>query len=105
MKIYKWKGIVLKACQALSSQFHSHNQGIYGLLLQIEQHQTGQKLKTWRENGKTLREKAWAICENWDIRQAGKLLELFPSIIAKKYQGRDFTCDMDEKGNWCLCFE
>ncbi len=105
MKIYKWDSLTLKACQCLSSSFHIDKQGIYGILLALEQRNTGQIIKPWRENALEIREKAWKIIENWDIRIATKLFEIFPSIIAKKYHSRSFTAGYDEKGDWIIVFD
>ena len=108
MRIYKWERLKDAAAYIIGSlhgTFLPTGAGTYGLFQQIEQHMTGQPVKNWRDNAKEMIKKAQAICDNWDIRMAGKLLELFPDIIAKKYRGRSFTCDMDERGNWCLCFE
>ncbi len=103
MKTYKWEQIKLNACRALSGQLN-YDQAIWGLLMGVEQQLTGEKRKSWRDNAKALREKAWLAIENWDIRKAGKLIKLFPSIVSKKYHGQTPVCDMDGRGNWCLCF-
>lgn len=104
MKIYKWTSLILKACQCLSGMFHRDSQAIYGILLQLEQNQTGQKMKPWRNNAKELREKAWQTIENWDIRLAKRLFDIFPRIIAKKYQGQMPVIECDEKNEWVVIF-
>ena len=103
MKTYKWEQIKLNACRALSEQL-TWDEGIWGIIMGIEQQITGEKHKNWRENAKAMREKAWEAIENWDIRKAGKLIKLFPSIVSKKYHGQIPVCDMNEKGDWCLFF-
>ena len=80
-------------------------QGVYALLLSVEQQITKEKVKFWRENAQILIEKAWEVIENWDIRKAGKLIEAFPTIVDKSCRGRMPICDIDEKGNWCVCFK
>ena len=103
MKTYKWEQIKLNACRRLSDAIN-YDIALYGILMGIEQQLTGEKHKNWRENAKAMREKAWEAIENWDIRKAGKLIKLFPSIVSKKYHKQTPVCDMDDKGNWCLFF-
>ncbi len=104
MKTYNWTNLILKACRELSGQFHLDNQGIYGLLEQVEQAVTGQKILKWRENALNMRQKAWEICENWDIRMAGKLFEIFPGILPKKFRGQKFVAEYNSSGNWIIVF-
>ena len=44
------------------------------------------------------------LIDQWDIRQVKTLIELFPSCVPKAYQERTPLCDMDEKGDWCVCY-
>lgn len=104
MRVYKWEQLKLEACRALSGQLN-YDQALWGLIMGVEQQMTGERRRSWRDNATALREKAWAAIENWDIRKAGKLITLFPSIVAKKYQGQIPVCDINDKGDWCLCFE
>lgn len=103
MRIYKWELLKNEVAYVIGN-LHNMSAPIFALLQSVEQQLTGQRIRNWRDNTKGMIEKAQVICDNWDIRQAGKLLELFPSIIAKEYRGRDFTCDMNKRGDWCLCF-
>lgn len=48
---------------------------------------------------------AHKIVNNWDLRQAGKLIELFPEALPKKYQKAKFDIDMNEEGEWRLYFK
>lgn len=108
MKIYRWERIRNEAAYELARLSGSWFAGsaVYaGLFQSIEQQMTGQPRKSWRENAKEILEKAQDIIDHWDIRLAAKLIELFPNIIAKKYRGQEFTCDMNERGDWCLCFK
>lgn len=105
MRVFKWEHLKLKACQELSGKFSLFRAGGNAQLLMIEQMNTDQTIHNWRDNAKAMRLKAWEHIESWDIRYSGKLFEIFPSIIPLKYQGKPFTCEYDEQGNWCLCFE
>lgn len=108
MKIYKWHLIREEAVYELarlSGSWFADSAVYAGLFQSIEQQLTGQPRKSWRVNAKEILEKAQDIIDHWDIRLAAKLIELFPGIVAKKYRGKPFTCDYDEKGVWCLCFE
>ena len=48
---------------------------------------------------------AHKVVDGWDIRNAGKLIELFPEALPKKYQKAKFDIDMDEDGEWKLFFK
>jgi len=103
MRVYKWENLKLKACQRLSE--YSNNQiALYGLLQSLEQNLTGMDLKSWRNNSRDIREKAWNIIENWDIRKAKTLINLFPAIIAYKYRNETPICDYNDNGSWCLIY-
>lgn len=47
---------------------------------------------------------AHKIVDAWDVRRAGKLIELFPEALPKKYQKAKFDIDMDEEGDWKIYF-
>lgn len=104
MQSFTWSNLTLKACRCLSGQFSLYNAGIYGECLMVEQLLTNQKVKSWRENATDLRKKAWNIIENWDIRCAGRLFEIFPSIIPKQYRGKPCTAEYNKRGNWVINF-
>lgn len=104
MQNFTWSSLLLKACQSLSGKYYLHKQGIYGIMQQIEQVQTGQSVQPWKENAKLMQKMAWTIIENWDIRRAGALFEIFPDIIPKRYRGKDFAAEYNEKGNWIIIF-
>jgi hypothetical protein len=38
------------------------------------------------------REAGLKLIDNWDVRQVGKLIELFPACVPKKYHGKKLTC-------------
>ncbi len=48
---------------------------------------------------------AHKIINNWDLRAAGKLIELFPEALPKKYQKAKFDIDMNDSGQWRLYFK
>lgn len=48
---------------------------------------------------------AHKIVDKWDVRSAGKLIELFPEALPKKYQNAKFDVDMDEDGEWKIYFK
>ena len=48
---------------------------------------------------------AYKIVDQWDIRNAGKLIELFPEALPNKYQKAKFDVDMDEDGEWKIYFK
>ena len=105
MKIYKWNKLTNEAAYMIGSLHNdSFRVSIYGLLQQVEQHRLKEKIKNWRKNAKEIILKAQEIIDNWDIRNAGKLFEIFPSIISKKYHNKPFSCEYDEKGNWVIVF-
>ena len=103
MRIYKWNLLLLEACRSLHC-IRLHDEGICGIIQQIEQKFTGQKVLPWRDNAKDIKEQAWKIIENWDIRMAAKLFEIFPNIISKKYHNKPFVAEYDDKGNWVIIF-
>lgn len=108
MKIYKWHLIREAAVYELagmSGSFFVDSVVYAGLFQSIEQQLSGQPRKSWRVNAKEILEKAQDIIDHWDIRLAAKLIELFPNIVAEKYRGKSFACDIDDKGVWCLCFD
>jgi hypothetical protein len=47
---------------------------------------------------------AHKIVDAWDVRCVGKLIELFPEALPKKYQKAKFDIDMDDDGDWNICF-
>lgn len=47
---------------------------------------------------------AHKIVDAWDARAVGKLIELFPEALPKKYQKAKFDIDMDEEGDWRIYF-
>ncbi len=101
---YSWERIKLKACQELSQKCSSWIGGCFAQMLFVEQMITGQKPKGWRENYKWLRAQGWKIIENWDIRLAKQLFDLFPSCIPKKHRGETPTAEYNEGGNWIVFF-
>ncbi len=106
MRIYKWEKLKNEAACVLSSFSKSLNIGpLYGLLQSLEQQITREKIKNWRENTKEMVLKAQKMIDNWDIRCAGKLFEVFPSIISKKYHNKSFNCEYNERGQWIIIFD
>ena len=45
------------------------------------------------------REAGLQLIEKWDIRQVGKLIELFPDCVPKKYRGKKLVCFMADNEN------
>jgi hypothetical protein len=43
------------------------------------------------------------MIEKWDIRQVGKLVELFPSCIPKRFHGLPMVAEMADTG-WVVMF-
>jgi len=108
MKIFRWELITEKAACAVAQKGKSFNIGapvFYGLLEQIEQCYTGQQVKSFWENAQEMSRKAQKICKKWDIRRAKALIDMFPYLIPKKYQGLTPIADMDENGDWVLIYE
>jgi len=50
--------------------------------------------KTWFSRLEELANEARDRVMKWDVRLAGRLLELFPEYIPKKYQGKSLTADL-----------
>jgi hypothetical protein len=108
MKTFKWNKITEKAAIAVANKGKSFNIGApiyYGLLEQIEQHYTGQQVKSWWDNAQEMSRKAQEVCKRWDIRRAKALIDSFPHLIPEKYQGLTPIADMDENGDWVLIYE
>ncbi len=108
MKIYKWSRITNNAACIIGSlgknYWTSNSISMAALLQTLEQIITNEPIKNWRDNVKNIVEKAQSICDNWDIRKAKVLLDIFPTLIAKKYRGETPIAGYDEKGNWILVF-
>ncbi len=49
---------------------------------------------------KAYADKAWDIIQNWDIREAGKLRDLFPDFFPRSLQKGRLQAGYDDKGNW-----
>lgn len=108
MKVIKWETIIKNAeciIGTLGAGCWTTNSISMAAQLQfVEQLITKELVKSWRENAKEITKKAQAICRNWDIRRAKALLDVFPQLIPKKYQGKIPMADYDAKGNWVLIF-
>jgi hypothetical protein len=104
LKTFKWEKVKQDAKNRLAQNLGSWRIQAHGFIVTIEQQQTGQPLKNWRENAKDLLFEAQKIVDNWDIRRAGKLLEIFP-VLPGIYTGKPFTCEYDDKCNWVLVFK
>lgn len=52
------------------------------------------------ENVDLLREQAIKRIENWDIRCAKQLIDIFPEAVPKRLRGKALLCFMNEKGDW-----
>jgi len=105
--VIKWDRLKELASRSIVQRSHNwlaNSTCYYALIACIEQQITGEKRKNWRENTKDMTEKAIDIIQRWDVRKAGKLVQLFPEIVPKKYVNTIPVCDMDEKGDWCLLF-
>ena len=108
MKVYKWNKLTNDAACIVGSLgagcWTSNNIVLSALSQSIEQVITKQPVKSWRENTKDIVKKAQAVCDNWDIRQAKTLFDIFPQLIAKKYRGKTPTADYDDKDDWVIIF-
>lgn len=51
-------------------------------------------------------EEAVKIVEDWDVRMVGKLIQLFPACIPRKYHGLSIRAEMadNENADWIVCF-
>ena len=64
----------------------------------------GQTLRqTWNDYLQVLAGEVYDLIMRWDVRCAGKLLELFPGCIPKNHQGRPFKAELldNEAGDDC----
>lgn len=52
-----------------------------------------------------IEKEAHKIVDGWDARSVGRLIELFPEALPKKYQKAKFDIDMDEDGDWRIYFK
>jgi hypothetical protein len=52
------------------------------------------KTKDWSAMVLQAREAGLELISNWDVRQVGKLIQLFPASVPKKYHGKKLTCYM-----------
>lgn len=100
MRIYKWDTLTDQAARQVGNIGLRDDAAIYGIMQQLEQ----ERPKPWRENAKNMILRAQAICDNWDVRKAKKLIELFPTLVAKKYRGQTPVAEYDAAGNWVLIF-
>ena len=58
----------------------------------------------WRQTVLRAREAGLQLIDNWDVRQVGKLIELFPDCVPAKYRGKQLTCYMadNEESDWMV---
>ena len=61
----------------------------------------------WKRHAIELRNEAIRIIENWDIRRAKALIDLFPDIVPKCYVGKVPMCFMADNDNadWMIEFK
>lgn len=50
------------------------------------------------------RETGVSLIEKWDVRQVGKLIELFPECAPRRFRGKALTCYMadDDNSDWMV---
>lgn len=60
----------------------------------------------WKKSTEELRQQAITIINNWDIRMAKKLVDLFPEIIPERLRDKPITCYMADNDNadWMIEF-
>lgn len=58
----------------------------------------------WNQVVLRAREAGLELIDNWDVRQVGKLIELFPESVPAKYRGKPLTCYMadNEDCDWMV---
>jgi hypothetical protein len=91
MKPVKWDNVKLKAKKEANLK---PDVAVYAVMEAV-----ACKTMDWRRKYQELQEEVWNVIAKWDIRQAKKLYELFPSILPKDCT---FTCDMDQNGDWVI---
>ena len=100
----KWETLKTKAIDAtgVCGEYSFWQSGPYSLIAGI-----GDGSFDWKKNGKELRDKVVSIIDNWDIRRAKALIDLFPAIVPKNCQGRVPRCYMEDNENsdWMVEFE
>lgn len=58
----------------------------------------------WNQVVLRAREAGVDLINNWDVRQVGKLIDLFPEAVPQKYRGVELTCYMadNEDCDWVV---
>lgn len=57
------------------------------------------KDSAWNQVLLRAREAGLQLIDNWDVRQVGKLIELFPGCVPAKYRAKQLTCYMADNEN------
>jgi hypothetical protein len=62
------------------------------------------KDSTWNQMVLRARGAGLKLINDWDVRQVGKLIELFPGCVPAKYRGKPLTCYMadNEACDWMV---
>ena len=92
MKPVKWETVKLRACR-------DANLRGYGPEIAAVMEAVACGTLDWRGKYKELQELVWKRIQAWDIRQARKLRELFPSCLPANCRFEAFE---NEKGEWML---
>ena len=58
--------------------------------------------RPYKESIGALADKVVTIINNWDVRQVGRLRELFPDSFPKSLSKGQLFADYDEQGNWAI---
>ena len=63
--------------------------------------------KHWRANIVDMRQSACEVIDKWDIREVGKLIDIFPFIIPPSYHNKKITIYMADNENcdWMIKFD
>lgn len=58
----------------------------------------------WNHMVLRAREAGLQLIDSWDVRNVGKLIELFPESVPARYRGEQLTCYMEdsENGDWIV---
>lgn len=62
------------------------------------------KTSDWSAMVLRARQAGLKLIDNWDVRQVGKLIELFPACVPKRYHGKKLTCYLADckRSDWIV---
>lgn len=102
--IMKWEKLKEKAILMAVGNVPSVYEKLapYALLMGVASGDFG-----WRKNAEILRDETIKIIENWDIRRAKALIDLFPGVVPKYCLNKVPSCYMADNENmdWMVEFQ